>query len=188
MELGLEGRSALITGASKGIGLSVARFLAAEGCSLQLVSRTREDLETARDDIRRQHGVQAEVYAMNLAGRGCARELAAKCPDIDVLVNNAGLPVTDPYVQLYIMADPGRSEGLCVDVCFQEIDDAQTNSFRAAVLLAAAHATVFAMPNPLSPPTPRPPRPSAPGHRGTACRTLPACCPRARLPARSGAA
>jgi len=90
MELGLKGRSALITGASKGIGLSIAKFLAAEGCTLHLVARSQADLEAARDSIQTQHGVQVAVHSMNLAERGRAKELAGKCPGVDILVNNAG--------------------------------------------------------------------------------------------------
>ena len=90
MELGLRGRSALITGGSKGIGLSVASFLAAEGCNLHLVARSSADLEAARADIAGRHGVSVTVHPMDLAERGRAAELAARCPDIDILVNNAG--------------------------------------------------------------------------------------------------
>ncbi len=90
MDLGLKGRSALITGASKGIGFSIAQFLAAEGCALHLVARSQADLEAARDGIRKQYGVAVSIYPMNLAERGRAKELAAKCPGVDILVNNAG--------------------------------------------------------------------------------------------------
>ena len=90
MDLGLKGRSALITGASKGIGFSIAQFLAAEGCALHLVARSQADLEAARDTIRKQYGVAVSVYPMNLAERGRAKELAGKCPGVDILVNNAG--------------------------------------------------------------------------------------------------
>src|SRR3990170_331502 len=90
MDLKLKGRTALITGASKGIGYSIAQFLAAEGCPLHLVARSQPDLEAARERIGRQHGVPVAVYPMNLAERGRAKELAAKCSGIDILVNNAG--------------------------------------------------------------------------------------------------
>ena len=90
MELGLRGRSALITGGSKGIGLSVARFLAAEGCNLHLVARSPADLDAARADIIGRHGVSVTVHPMDLAERGRAAELAVRCPGIDILVNNAG--------------------------------------------------------------------------------------------------
>jgi short-subunit dehydrogenase len=52
MDMKLNGRTALITGASKGIGFSIAEMLAAEGCNLHLVARSREDLESARAKLR----------------------------------------------------------------------------------------------------------------------------------------
>ncbi len=90
MDLKLTDRSALVTGASKGIGFAVAQALAAEGCHLHLIARTQADLESARDRIASRHGVRVGIHPMDLAERGRARELAAKCPDIDILVNNAG--------------------------------------------------------------------------------------------------
>ena len=90
MDLGLKGRSALITGGSKGIGFSIARFLAAEGCTLHLVARSEKDLQSAKESLREQYGVSVATHAMDLAERGRPKELAAKCPQIDILVNNAG--------------------------------------------------------------------------------------------------
>ena len=90
MDLGLKGRIALVTGGSKGIGLAIAKQLAAEGCALHLVSRTLADLEAARDEIRMRHGVAVTVQALDMAARGSAEALGAKCGDIDILVNNAG--------------------------------------------------------------------------------------------------
>lgn len=90
MDLGLKGRLALITGGSKGIGLAIAKQLAAEGCALHLVSRTLMDLETVRAEIVTRHGVPVTVHAMDLSERGRAEELGAKCGEIDILVNNAG--------------------------------------------------------------------------------------------------
>jgi NAD(P)-dependent dehydrogenase (short-subunit alcohol dehydrogenase family) len=90
MDMGLNGRTALVTGGSKGIGLAIASMLAAEGCSLHLVARSQHDLEAARDRLARIAKVGVQVHAMDLAQRGRAAELAAKCPQIDILVNNAG--------------------------------------------------------------------------------------------------
>jgi len=90
MDLGLNGRSALITGGSKGIGFAIARFLAAEGCTLNLVARNEKDLQSARQKLRTEHDVPVTTHAMDLAQRGRAQVLAAKCPDLDILVNNAG--------------------------------------------------------------------------------------------------
>ena len=90
MDLKLSGRRALITGGSQGIGLSIARLLASEGCHLDLVARSGDDLASVADELRQHHGVEVSVHAVDLAERGRAAELAAICPDIDILVNNAG--------------------------------------------------------------------------------------------------
>jgi len=90
MDMKLGGRTALITGASKGIGYSIAAMLAAEGCHLHLVARSRADLEGARERLRAIADVNVALHPTNLAQRGAAGELARWCPDVDILVNNAG--------------------------------------------------------------------------------------------------
>ena len=50
MDLNLAGRTALITGGSKGIGLAIAHALAAEGCNVHLAARTASELEKAADE------------------------------------------------------------------------------------------------------------------------------------------
>ena len=69
MDLGLAGRTALITGASQGIGRSVAEVFAEEGVNLHLVARSREDLERARDEILARHKVSVTIHPLNLAER-----------------------------------------------------------------------------------------------------------------------
>src|SRR4051812_6129753 len=96
MDLKLNGKVALVTGASKGIGLACARQLAEEGCHLHLVSRTKADLERARETIRARHNVSVTIHPVDLSNGDAARSLAAACPDIDILVNNAGaIPAGD---------------------------------------------------------------------------------------------
>jgi NAD(P)-dependent dehydrogenase (short-subunit alcohol dehydrogenase family) len=90
MDLGLRGRKALVTGASKGIGLATARFLAAEGCDLVMVARTASDLAAARDGILAQHNVAVTTVPADLSQGEAARGLARDFPEIDILVNNAG--------------------------------------------------------------------------------------------------
>jgi 3-oxoacyl-[acyl-carrier protein] reductase len=90
MDMGLNGRTALVTGGSKGIGRAIASMLAEEGCDLHLVARSQADLEAARDKLTRTTKVDVQIHAMDLAQRGRAAELAALCPRIDILVNNAG--------------------------------------------------------------------------------------------------
>ena len=90
MDLQLIGKTALITGGSKGIGRGVAEVLATEGCNLHLAARTESDLENARAELMADHGVQVTIHATDLSTGEAARELAKKTEGIDILVNNAG--------------------------------------------------------------------------------------------------
>ena len=90
MDLGLRGRTALITGGSKGIGRACAEALAEEGCDVVLVSRTEADLAKAREEIAARHNVAVRHYALDLSDGRNVDRLAAECPDTDILVNNAG--------------------------------------------------------------------------------------------------
>jgi NAD(P)-dependent dehydrogenase (short-subunit alcohol dehydrogenase family) len=90
MDLGLRGRKALVTGASKGIGRACAEALAEEGCDVVLVPRTAADLEAVRSKIAGEHNVAVRYYALDLSDGSNVDRLAAECPEIDILVNNAG--------------------------------------------------------------------------------------------------
>jgi NAD(P)-dependent dehydrogenase (short-subunit alcohol dehydrogenase family) len=90
MDLGLRGRRALVTGASKGIGLACAEALAAEGCDLALVSRTAADLQAAEARIRAASDVAVAVRALDLSDSRNVDALATEFADTDILVNNAG--------------------------------------------------------------------------------------------------
>jgi 3-oxoacyl-[acyl-carrier protein] reductase len=90
MDLHLAGKSVLITGASKGIGLACAHGFAAEGCNLHLTSRTKADLDKAREAIRAKHDVEVTVHPLDLSDSANVDTLAERCADIDILVNNAG--------------------------------------------------------------------------------------------------
>lgn len=90
MDLGLKGKSVLITGGSKGIGLACAMSFAAEGCKLQLVSRDPGRLEAARERVRAAHPVEVGVHNADLRDSEAVKRVAAACRDADILVNNAG--------------------------------------------------------------------------------------------------
>lgn len=90
MDLRLSGRTALITGASRGIGFGVAQSLAAEGCNLHLASRNAADLDAARGKLLGAHKVSVTCHALDLGVSENARKLAKACRDVDILVNNAG--------------------------------------------------------------------------------------------------
>jgi 3-oxoacyl-[acyl-carrier protein] reductase len=94
MDLELQGKSALITGASRGIGNAIARALAAERCDIALVARNEEPLRAAADDIAKTQGVRtAAITADVTRGEDVERmvdETVAQLGRIDILVNNAG--------------------------------------------------------------------------------------------------
>ncbi|HEX4985292.1 MAG TPA: short-chain dehydrogenase/reductase [Burkholderiales bacterium] len=90
MELGLRGKTAVVTGASKGIGLAIARGLAAEGCAVHIVSRSAPAIESAAKGIRADYGVEAKAHALDLARSESVGALLEATGTPDILVNNAG--------------------------------------------------------------------------------------------------
>ncbi len=90
MDLGLRGRWALVTGASQGIGESVARVFAEEGVNLRLSARSADRLEALAAEIRDAWSVEVSVHPLDLTEPGAAEALAAASAGIDILVNNAG--------------------------------------------------------------------------------------------------
>jgi 3-oxoacyl-[acyl-carrier protein] reductase len=104
MELGLKGRTALVTGASKGIGKAIARGLAEEGVELVLLARTAEPLAAAAREIEDATGTRALAVPADIrddAAVAAAVELAhTQFGQIHILVNNAGGPIKRPERQI----------------------------------------------------------------------------------------
>jgi short-subunit dehydrogenase len=95
-------RTALVTGASSGIGEAFAKLLASEGVDLIITARRQERLTAVADRLRRQHGVSVEVIAADLSkqeapARLCA-EIGRRGLTVDVLVNNAGYGVPGTFI------------------------------------------------------------------------------------------
>ena len=91
MDLGLKGKRALVTGASKGIGLAVARSLAAEGCHLDIAARGASALEQAREELRAAApGIDVRIHVADLSRVEDQERLAQAGSEVDILVNNAG--------------------------------------------------------------------------------------------------
>ena len=90
MDLGLAGKHALITGASRGIGEAVARRLAEDGCRLTIAARSADRLAALRDEIAAAHGTQPHDVALDLTDDGAPARLAEEAGPVDILINNAG--------------------------------------------------------------------------------------------------
>ncbi len=105
----LDGKRALITGATKGIGADIARAFAAAGAAMVLSGRDEAELESARRALRDEFGVEIGTAAVDLAhddGPARLAELAnAAFGGLDILVNNAGIshpqPVTETDPELF---------------------------------------------------------------------------------------
>ncbi|MDE1986110.1 MAG: SDR family oxidoreductase [Alphaproteobacteria bacterium] len=93
------GQTALITGASGGIGLELARCFAKDGYDLVLVARSGDKLQAVADSMSNQYHAQVSVMPCDLGVIGAGAELAARLGDrpIDVLVNNAGYGEAGPF-------------------------------------------------------------------------------------------
>src|SRR5687768_17203302 len=96
--------TALITGASSGIGRSLAHVFAREGYALVLVARRLAVLEELAAELSRDHGVTVRVMAIDLAEPDAAMRLFADLQQsgvvVDVLVNNAGFGMQGAFAAL----------------------------------------------------------------------------------------
>jgi short-subunit dehydrogenase len=94
----------LITGASSGIGLELAKCFAADGCKLILTARNKEALEKLAEELRLKNKIEAIVLPADLSltetPNRIFQELSAQKISVDVLVNNAGFGLHDVFVNL----------------------------------------------------------------------------------------
>lgn len=95
-------KAALVTGASSGIGLELAKLLAADGHDLVLVARRELELEALAASLAREFGTRCRIVVTDLAQPGAATTLARTLADagieIEILINNAGFGVYGPFV------------------------------------------------------------------------------------------
>ncbi|WP_173933972.1 glucose 1-dehydrogenase [Chelativorans sp. Marseille-P2723] len=120
----LSGRTAMVTGASGGLGLHFAKLLARHGAAVVLAARRVEALEEARDAIRREGGT-AQAVALDVSDSARIREVVtALDPKADILINNAGL----------------SGAGAAMDLPEAEWDRALDTNLKGAFLTAQAFA------------------------------------------------
>lgn len=102
--MGTDQYTVLITGASSGIGLEMARVFASQGHRLVLLARRREQLEQLASELRERHQTESVVIAADLADANeparVKQELTAQGVVVDVLVNNAGFGLLGPHAEL----------------------------------------------------------------------------------------
>jgi NAD(P)-dependent dehydrogenase (short-subunit alcohol dehydrogenase family) len=95
----LDGKTALVTGAGRGIGRAVALALATAGAELILVSRTRSQLEAVALEIEKAGG-KAQVLPFDVTDTGAMRAAFAGLERLDILVNNAGINRPQPFLEV----------------------------------------------------------------------------------------
>lgn len=104
MDLGLRGKTALITGGSKGIGLATAILLAAEGAQIAILARDEEQLQTASAMIQEQTGVEPLTLSADVSSQEqCERAITltvARYGRLDILINNAGTSAAKPFEEV----------------------------------------------------------------------------------------
>lgn len=100
----LSGKTALITGASSGIGETIARQLAALNCPLILVARRSDRLEELKTELQQKHDIKIDIFSCDLAKPDAAQSLYDQCQQqglfVDILINNAGFAKHGPMLDI----------------------------------------------------------------------------------------
>ena len=92
MDLGLQGKKAIVCASSKGLGKACAVSLAREGVDLVLNARTAETLDAVAAEIREATGVAVTAVAADITSDAGRAAVLEACPEPDILINNAGGP------------------------------------------------------------------------------------------------
>ena len=125
----LDGRVALVTGASRGLGEVIASALAEAGASLALVARGERVHEVART-LSAEHGVTCRAWQCDVSDSGAVRETVAgaiaECGGLHIVVNNAGINIRGPIEELSLEQ-------------FRQVQDANVTSMWLVCRAAAAH-------------------------------------------------
>jgi short-subunit dehydrogenase len=110
-------RTALVTGATSGIGQAFCRELAERGDNLVIVARHRARLENVSDELRARHSIKVEILAADLSKRVQLRRVAERVADrdrpIDLLVNNAGFAMSKSLLKGDLADEEAMLDVLC---------------------------------------------------------------------------
>jgi uncharacterized protein len=105
--------TALVTGATSGLGLEFARQLAALGCTLTLVARTEARLREVAAELEATYGTAAEVLVADLADRNDVDRVAERAGGVDTVVNNAGFGMRQRFLDNEIDVEEEMFDVLC---------------------------------------------------------------------------
>jgi 3-oxoacyl-[acyl-carrier protein] reductase len=97
VDLGIRGRKALLSGASRGLGKACALALAHEGVNVTIVARTRDVLEKAGAEIAQATGVKVTTVVGDITTQKGRSAAVAACPQPDILLNNADGPLPGDF-------------------------------------------------------------------------------------------
>lgn len=93
----MKGRTAIVTGGSKGLGLTMAAALASAGCNIMLVNRNEQEGQVAAKDLAEEYGISAISFVADVCNEVQMNEMASKAMEtfgrIDVLINSAGINI-----------------------------------------------------------------------------------------------
>jgi NAD(P)-dependent dehydrogenase (short-subunit alcohol dehydrogenase family) len=97
--LRVDGQIALVTGAGRGIGATIARYLAEAGAEVVLLSRTLSELQTVAQQIT-EAGGRASIRQCDVIDAKALRAIIDELPRLDILVNNAGTNIPEPMIEV----------------------------------------------------------------------------------------
>jgi len=100
MDLGIEGRTAIVCGSSRGLGRACATALAAEGVHVLITGRTAADVETAVKDINLRNGGKAQGVSCDVTSDEGRALILAAMADADILINNSAGPAPKAFLDV----------------------------------------------------------------------------------------
>jgi NAD(P)-dependent dehydrogenase (short-subunit alcohol dehydrogenase family) len=95
----LDGKTAMVTGAGRGLGRACALALAQAGAEVALVSRTQSDLDRLAAEIRDAGGTAIPLVC-DVTDTGAVERAVSQLPGLDILVNNAGINFPEPFTEV----------------------------------------------------------------------------------------